>query len=330
MPANLPPQYLEAEKRYRLAKEVEEKLEALREMLAIIPKHKGTDKIRADLKRKISKFRAKDSEDRRRSRKGYSVKVEREGAGQVVVVGSPNVGKSQLLASLTNATPQVAEYPFTTRRPLPGMMKYKDIQIQLVDSPPITPDFIDPWLTPIIRNADAVLVLVELNDDSSLEEVKIILGQLERGKIKLVRETVKEDKSQSILQKKAIIVGNKNDLDGAKENYKVLREPYDQNFPTISISAKTGSGLEELREKIFQILDIVRVYTKAPGKKPDLNQPFVLKKGSTVLDLARAIHKEFTDKLKFARIWGRDKYAGQTVDRRYILRDEDIIELHHL
>jgi ribosome-interacting GTPase 1 len=158
MPTNLPPEYFEVEKRYRAASSPEEKAACLEEMLGTIPKHKGTDKLRADLRRKLSKLK-----DAARTRKGTSRQVsafhiDKEGAGQAVVIGPANVGKSALVAALTNATPEVADYPFTTWTPTPGMMPVEDIQVQLIDTPPLNSEFVDPELINLIRRADLILL----------------------------------------------------------------------------------------------------------------------------------------------------------------------------
>ncbi len=325
MPANLPPQYLEAEKRYREARTTPEKLDTLKEMLSLLPKHKGTEKLQADLKRKFSKLRKEKK--REPARRGYGFKVEREGAGQVVLVGPPNVGKSQLLAKLTNANPEVAEYAFTTRKPLPGMILYEDIQIQLIDLPPIAHGFMEPWLPTIIRNADLILLLIDLGSKELLEEIEGLIEELGRVKLKLMEKGSFSPTSGEI-QKKALLVGNKKNLPGAEENYEALQDLYSKSFSILPISAKDGDGLDELKRKIFESLDIIRVYTKAPGRKPDLAQPFILKMGSTLLDLASLVHKDFMDRLKYARIWGEGSLKGEMVPRNHILQDKDVVELH--
>lgn len=330
MPANLPPQYLEAEKRYRLAKAVPDKIKALEEMLAIIPKHKGTEKLRADLKRRMSKLRAEAQKKSGPGRRGYAFHVEREGAGQVVLVGLPNVGKSAILDRLTNALPEVAEYPFTTRKPLPGMMEFGDIQIQLVDLPAVSPEYTEPWVSGIIRNADLALLVIDLSGEDPLEQIEVVKGELEQQwKIHLVGSGEEGDPGEvGRVSKKTLIVGNKNDGKRASENYTILRDLYGERFPTISISARDGVNLEELRRRIYDLLQIMRVYTKPPGKEPSFSNPVVLPKGSTILDVAASVHKDFTQKLKFARIWGGGKYEGQKVQRDYVVQDGDVIELH--
>jgi ribosome-interacting GTPase 1 len=328
MPANLTPQYLDAEKRFRQAKTPAEKISALEEMLALIPKHKGTEKMQADLKRRLSKARDEAQKKGKAGARGFTYHVPREGAGQVVLVGPPNSGKSTLLAMLTNAEPEVADYPFTTRKPLPGMMEFENIKIQLVDLPPLAAEWTEGWVFALIRNADLVLVLVDLGDDEVLDHVERVKGQLAEHKIRLVGQAAAWSPEEALAEKRALLVGNKEDLDGAKERAALLAECYAADLPLLTVSAASGGNLEALRRALYEGLGIVRVYTKSPGKKPDFEAPFVLKQGATVLDVAEAVHKDIAAGLKFAKIWGVDKFDGQRVTRDYIVQDGDVIELH--
>lgn len=325
MPANLSPEYLEADRQFKNAKTTEEKIAALEEMFATIPKHKGTEKMQGEIKRRLSKLRTEHAK-RPVSRAGLIHRVEKEGAGQVALVGPPNSGKSSLVRHLTHATPEVADYPFTTRAPQPGMMPFEDIQIQLVDLPPVHPDFPESWLYQIIRNADAALLVVDLSDPGLLEDLETTLGQLANAKVELGRETPVS--SPGWLSKKTLLVGNKMDAAGAAEDLEILKELYGKRFPIFQVSTETGAGLEELRRAAFAMLELVRVYTKAPGKKADLTAPYVLKRGSRLTDLAAHVHHDFLSHLKYARVWGHGKFEGQMVNRDYLLVDKDVIELH--
>jgi ribosome-interacting GTPase 1 len=326
MPANLPPQYFDAEKRFREAKTTTEKVAALESMLAIMPHHKGTDKLRADLRRRLSKLRD-EQEHRRGGNRAALFSVKREGAGQVALVGIPNAGKSQLVAALTNATPEVADYPFTTQKPQAGMAPFENVQIQLVDLPPLTVEHTEPWTFNIMRGADILLLVLDLSQDpvSELETIREIL----RGQRIILRGETEEDAEPGSYIKQWLMVGNKNDLPGAEKNATIFKELYADRFPLSTISAKEGGQqVEALRDRLFTLLDVLRVYSKRPGHEADLNTPVILKQGSTVLDLAKEIHKDFFAKLQYARIWGGGKYDGQRVQRDYILQDGDIIELH--
>jgi len=325
MPANLPPQYFEAEKRFRLAKSPEEKIAVLEEMLAIMPKHKGTDHLRAELRTRIAKLNqlaAKKSGVRR-----ASMAIEKEGAAQVAVIGLPNAGKSQLVASITNASPTVAEYPFTTHSATPGMMEFENIQIQLIDTPPLAPQSIEWWLRHMLVRADALLVVVDLSGAplSQLEDIAVQLGEMRIG---LGKKKTEGEPDIIFYQKKGLIIGNKLDLNNASQNYIALKNKYKDQLPFIAISAKKGTGLEELKLAIYQMLNIIRVYTKAPGQKPDFTDPIVLDRGSTLENAAAAVHKDFIHKLKYARIWGSGKHDGLMVKRDHVLQDGDVIELH--
>ncbi len=327
MPANLPPQYFEAEKVYRQAKTPEEKVEALEIMLAIMPKHKGTDKLRAELRRKIAKFSEEAQRRPSTARKGSAYNIKKEGAGQVVLVGLPNIGKSQLVSALTEASPEVADYPYTTKMPVPAMLKFENIQIQLVDMPPITDREARPWFSHLLRNADVLLVVVDLGDDS-LIQLEAILAELEDMKVKLMMEGAEEEPAPGVVPKRALIVGNKGDLSESGGHYAMLSSRYGAQFPVVVVSAKERTGLEEMKRAIYETLGVIRVYTKSPGKKAELEEPVVLKKGSTVEDAAGSIHKDFRSRLKYAQVWGSGKYDGQRVKRGHILEDGDIVELH--
>ncbi|MFC2019699.1 GTPase [Chloroflexota bacterium] len=325
MPANLPPQYFEAEKRFRAARSAEEKIGALDEMLAIMPKHKGTDHLKAELRSRIAKLT--QAAEKKSGTNRASMLIEKEGAAQVAVVGLPNAGKSQLVAGITHASPNVAEYPFTTYSVTPGMMAFENIQIQLLDTLPLVPQAIEWWFRHLLVRADALVVLVDLGD-KPLAQMDAITAQLGDMRISFGERTVASDPELILYHKKALIVGNKMDLANARENYAGLEEGYGKLLPVMAISAKEGTGLDELRLKIFEMLDIIRVCTKAPGKMPDLTDPIILKRGSTLADAAASVHKDFAASLKYARIWGSGKYDGAMVKRDHILEDGDIVELH--
>ena len=329
MPANLTPQYLEAEKRYKQAATSEEKIYALEEMLALIPKHKGTEKLQADLKSRLSKLRADLQKPRGAGSKRDTLGVvEKEGAGQIVLLGGPNSGKSSLLARLTNATPEIADYPYTTRLPLPGMMPYEDIQIQLVDLPPISQEYWEPRFSGIIRQADTALLLADLSSPEMLEQVETALALLEKSKIRLLGEHETAPSPEGAVGRKTMLVGTKSDQDLNHESFDILQEFYADRFPMISISSLTGENLTAIKARLYEMLSIIRIYSKPPGKKVDFNAPFVLKKGSTVLDAAAQVHKDFAARLSFARIWGSKKFEGQMVQRDHILEEGDVVEFH--
>jgi len=324
MPANLPPQYLEAEKRFRMAKTPEEKIEALETMLAIMPKHKGTDKLHADLRRKIAKIT--EEAERRYATSRASYHIRKEGAGQLALIGLPNTGKSQLLASITEATPDIGDYPFTTQKPTVGMMKYENIQIQIVDTPPVTGKESRVWINNIARNADLVAIIIDMGYEP-LQQVEAVLQELDG--MGIIPETVILDESTiGRRQRKMMIIANKIDLDDSGFNQQQIMSVYSDRFPLATVSAALDIGLDDLKKKIFKALEIMRIYTKTPGTKPDINDPIILKNFSTIKDAAEDIHKDFEAKLKYALVWGSAKFDGQRVGPEHILKDKDIIELH--
>ena len=325
MPANLPPQYFEAEKRYRSAKEPEEKIAALQAMLAIMPRHKGTDKLHAGLRRKIARF-TQEAERKYATARRAGFHISREGAGQVMLVGSANAGKSQLLAAVTEAIPEIAEYPFTTKTPIPGMMKFKDIQIQLVDTPPIGHKEVRVLLANALRNADIIAIVIDLSLDP-ITQVEAALQGLREARIEPLTDGGTQVTPGSY-PRKMLIVGNKNEMAGSNENWERLHLHYAKLFPLVSISAREGSSLEEFKRAIYQALNIVRVYTKTPGSKADLADPMILEKGSTLEEAAESLHKDFYQNLKYAVVWGSGKYDGQRVSKGHVLQDGDIVEFH--
>ena len=330
MPANLPPQYIKAEDDYRRATSPAERLETLRELFRLLPKHKGTEKLQCDLKTKISRAREEleGGKGGAGKKSGVSYKVPSEGAGQVVLVGPANTGKSALLASLTNAKPEVAPYPFTTRAPYPGMATWRDVRFQLVDLPPVTADFLEPWMPGLVSSADAALFVVDLADDDLIDSAEIALSRLAEAHVELVGELPFDSEDEMLRHVKTVVVANKSDSEGASDRLAILREFYGARFPIVEASATLGLELDSVRSVAYDALGVIRVYTKVPGKPADRSKPFTVPVGSTVLDLAREIHRDFEQSLKFAKVWGSGTFEGQTVRRDHELQDTDVVELH--
>jgi len=326
MPANLTPEYREAERGFREAKTPEEKLAALKRMLTTIPKHKGTDKLQGDIKRRIARLNHELQSQSKK--KGFSIKVDREGIGQVVVVGPPNVGKSQLVAALSGVETEVAPYPYSTQMPAPAMMPYEDVLVQLVDLPPVSSTHTEAWLPNIVRTADAALLVADLGSADVLDQTEDCLATLENRKIRLVGNEPDQDPWASVVEKKTRLVGTRLDLPDAAETWKVVQDLYGERFETSAVSGETRENIDELRLEIFRMLRVVRVYSKPPGREPDKTKPFVLPEGSTLMDFARTVHHDFENRLKFARVWGHGKFDGQRATKAYPLADGDVIELH--
>jgi hypothetical protein len=326
MPANLTPEYRAAEQQLMQAKTPAEKLAALRLMLSRIPKHKGTDKLQADLKRRIA--RLNDEIRSQTKQKGFAVHVEREGAAQVVILGPPNTGKSRLVSALTGVALEAAPYPFTTQRPAPAMMPYEDIQIQLVDLPPVSAEHTEAGVFGIVRAADAALLVADLSAADVLDRIEEVITALDLSKLKLARDAVESDPSASVAWKQCRLIGAKLDLPGSRGNLEVLEEFYGERFGISAVSSETGENVEALRATIFQMLRLVRVYSKPPHEPADLRKPFVLREGSTLRDFANTVHHDFAERLNLARVWGHGKFEGQRINRDYTLCDRDVIELH--
>jgi len=327
MPANLTPQYLEAELKFKQAKTTPEKIKALEVMMAVIPKHKGTEKLRGQLKSRMAKLKEELQKRPSVARAEQVYNIKREGAAQIVLVGLPNSGKSSLLSRITNASSEVADYPFTTQKPVPGMMKFENLQIQLVDTPPIQLDHIEPGFPNLIRNADVLLLLIDLTENPVFR-MEILLEQLSDLRIKAVGKGALPSLEAGWACLRALIVGNKCDVKNAMSAYHEVEERFRDTFPILPISAKEGMNFDELKKEVYQLLDIVRVYTKIPGKEADFSEPVILKKGSTVDHVALSVHKDFAAKLRYAKVWGSGKFDGQMVKRDYRISEGDVIELH--
>lgn len=311
MPANLTPDYLAAEREYKSAGTPAEKIAALERMMATLPKHKGTEKMQADIRRRLSQARKETAKKGGHATPFYI--VPKEGAAQVALVGPPNGGKSQLLAHLTHAHPEIADFPFTTRVPQPGMMPYEDVNLQLIDLPPLSPEFMEPWLPQVIRAANMSIAVVDVNDAAVLDEIEFLNRAGEQYKIPAPR----------------LLLANKIDLPGAEDSFAALRDLYGDRYRCIAVSALTGRNLGTLGPLLFDLLELVRVYTKAPGKKADIGAPYVVRRGQTVIDVARLVHKDFAENLKYARLFRLSgERDGMAVERDHVVRDRDILEFH--
>jgi uncharacterized protein len=328
MPTNLPPNYYSIDKRYKSATTDAEKIACLEEMMSIIPKHKGTDKLRAGIRKRLSKVKNAAQSKKSSGKKDSSYIIEKEGAGQVAVIGAPNVGKSKLVDLLTNSKPEVSAAPFTTWKPTPGMMNYKDINIQLIDTPPLNRDYMESGLFDLIRRSDMVLCLVDIQSDA-IEQLNSSIAILKDHKIvpKRLQNLYEEHRNIRFLP---IIIGlNKFEDDNYRENTEIFKAFLDdQEWPIIEFSAENSNNINALKEMIFNRLEIIRIYAKSPGKPVDKTAPFVLKKNSNVGDFATKVHKDIEKNMKTARVWGEGVFDGQMVQKDHILYDEDIVEVN--
>lgn len=326
MPANLPPEYYAAEADYKKASSPQEKIAALELLISTVPKHKGTDKLRADLRRRLSKLRD-ESAKKKKSGRGDLYTVEKQGAAQAALVGFANSGKSSVLEAVTNARPVIADFPMSTVMPLSGMMPYEDIQYQLVDLPPVGNESTDGWVSGILRNAHILLLVVDLSEDPEIQ-FELLLEQLRSWRIPVVMKGEEADENEFAAPKPLVIVATKYDLPDSKNNFINLVKKHALHCPVVKFSAMQREGVAALKEAIFTNSRVIRVYSKEPGKKPDMKTPFTVPSGTNVLELAEIIHKDFVQHLKYACIWGSGKFDGQRVQKDYILHDRDIVEYH--
>jgi len=341
MPANLSPEYKAAEASFRKAREPRERLGWLREMLRTIPKHKGTDHLQADIKRRIKEL-SEELEGPRKggaARGGPAVVLRPEGAAQIALIGAPNCGKSTLHARLTGSNAHVAPYPFTTQYPEPGMMPHDDIHFQLVDLPAISPEHALPWLTSTLQTADACFLVVDLSEPLCVEQVLAVQAELRAKRVTLTEHWAlanasspsagERDEDPFALRLPALMIANKADLvSDIEAELQAFRELTGLHYPALGVSATTGRGLGEIGPWLFHHFGIVRVYTKAPGKPCAKDRPFTLRHDHTVAEVARLVHKDLARSLRYARVWGKSGFGGQQVGRDHRVEDGDIVELH--
>lgn len=339
MPTNVSPEYKKAEGAFRKAREPSERLDCLKEMLRTIPKHKGTEHVQSDIKTRIKQLSEELAGPKKGGKSGGpSHVIRRDGAAQVCMIGPPNSGKSSLHVRMTGSRSDIGPYPYTTHLPVPGMLPFEDIHFQIVDLPPVSSEFMEPWLVNTLQHADGVMLVVDVADPECLEQVPTVLERLAEKKIFLRSSWpgLKTPASQELegeddpfrLDLPTVLIANKSDLDPDPGEVMILEELLGLRYPALTVSAETGAGLDELGPFLFRALEIVRVYTKSPGKPADNDKPFTARHGDTVHDVAKLVHKDVARELKFARMWGTDVFDGQQVGHNHLVADGDLVELH--
>jgi len=376
MPSNADYKYAVAEKKFHEAKTELEKLAALQEMKSAAPKHKGAEKLRAEITKKISLLRKKMEKQKAQSKgSGHSINVKKEGVGQIVVIGTPNTGKSSLINSITNASLAVGNYEFTTTKPEVATMDFDGAMVQLVEVPALIEGSSKGkangiQILSVIRNADAAVVVLE--EENAQKQLEIILNETNEAKIKLNQEKplikistsnfpginiagkkfleVKEEilieflKSMS-LQNCNVIINEKADLKKVSEVldnrivYKkilgVITKSSGKEIQLKDLKGKevnyvhfSENNLNEIKKQIFSLLGKILIYTRRPGEKENLTEPLVLPEGITVKEVAKVLHRDFAQNLKFVKVWGSGSFPGQKVSRDFKLKDRDLIEVY--
>lgn len=332
MAVNASPMYQKAEERYRAAKTTAEEILALEEMLRLLPKHKASEKVQASLKQKLKVARAQQQSGHKAG--GDHVQqdpfhVHRQGAGNVYLLGSPNVGKSAIVGARTKAKVEIAEFPYSTHAAVPGIAHHEDVPIQLVDMPPIVDGHAQPGMMNAYRQADAVLLVVDLAAielmDQFEQSIEIMLAERMRPVSTPVPEPAEDD--VDAIPMRTLVVANKIDTPLARENLEAFKELEATDLTMLPVSAETGEGLDAMMAALFGMLNVIRVYAKKPGKPADMAEPFVLPRDATVHDMAVHIHKDLAEHLKTARIWGEGVHDGQQVHATHVLFDGNIVEL---
>jgi len=345
VPTNVTPEYKKAEEAYRKAREPKDRLDCLKQMLSTIPKHKGTEHLQADIKSRIKDLTEELAGPKKGGqRSGPALVIRPEGAAQIALLGPPNAGKSALHRRLTGSRAQSGPGPFMTQFPEPGMLAHEDIALQLVDLPSMSPDHSPPWIASTLQTSDAALLVVDLSDPGCVEQVQFILDTLAAKKVSLVARWPGQDRETDgpgrddppgddtddpfRIRLPTLLLANKSDLAPDPDEVTVLEELLDIDFPALRVSAETGQGLGALAPWLFDALGVVRVYTKAPGKDPERDRPFTVRRGETVLDVARLVHKDIAETFRFARLWGSGVFDGQQVGADHPVADGDVVELH--
>ncbi|MCD4802959.1 MAG: 50S ribosome-binding GTPase [Anaerolineales bacterium] len=327
MPTNLPADYFNAEERFRSATTPEDKIKYLEEMMSTIPKHKGTDHLRSDLRKKLSKLKAAATSKKTTKKQVSPYHINKEGAGQIVIIGCTNAGKSSLVQTQTNAEPEISQVPFTTWSPMPGMMYIDNVQVQLIDTPPFCEEYIDPEFLNLIRRVDLVLIMLDLHTDP-VQQLKFIYQELQENRIAPQHLEGLIEVEDFLLYVPSLVLVNKYDNEEYEEHYQIFKELLDLDCPMLPVSTKTGYNIDTFKQTVFDMLGVIRVYSKAPGKEVDKTAPFVIEKGTVMGDFAGKVHKDFQENLKSARIWGTSAdFPGQMVSRTHVLEDEDVVEL---
>ena len=309
-------------------------------MLRTIPKHKGTDHLQGDIKRRIKEMSEElERPARGGARGGPPLSIQLEGATQLALIGPPNVGKSSLHARLTGSGAHAAAYPFTTRYPEPGIMRYEDISFQLVDLPAVAPEQPVSWLATALETADAALLVVDLGEPRCVEHVAAVHALLRERRVTLTerweaavgsaRSGAEGDGDPFELRLSTLLLANKADLLADPDaELQAFLEIAGLRYPALAVSATTGQGLGQIGPWLFAHLGIARVYTKAPGRPPDRDRPYTMRQGQTVADVAGLVHKDLARSLRYARVWGKSGFDGQHVGRTHPVADGDVIELH--
>ncbi len=327
MPANLPPDYHAAEEKFRAAESNSAKIECLEELIGTIPKHKGTDHLRAELRRKLSRLKSEQHKKKNVGRHESEYHIEKEGSARIVLIGPTNVGKSSLVARMTHATPKISASPFTSWEPTPGMLNVEDVHLQLIDTPPLSKEFTKPELFDLVRTADLILLMLDIQDYPILQyEDSITLLKNHRIAPEFLKTRIADFESLSFMR--MLVIMNKVDNQKFQEDFDAFCELENANFPLIPISIENRLNLELLGKRCIEMMALIRIFSKPPGKDPDMRQPYVLTVGATIEEFAGRVHRDFLTHLKTARVWGKQVYDGQMVGRDHILNDGDIVELH--
>ncbi len=352
--------------------DIVQEIKRLEEEIRRTPYNKATEHHIGRLKAKLAKLKEELERCRQRKYKSQAFSLKKEGDASVFLVGLPSVGKSTLLNALTGAKSEVADYDFTTLKPVPGMLEYKGAKIQIVDVPGLIEGASKGKgrgreVLSFIRNADLIVIIADVFTIYQIDVIKkelyeagirldqkppeVVIKKRDRGGIKVTstvplsidEKTVVEILKENRIHNADVII--REDLtvdrliDAVLSNRVYIPsitvvnkiDLYQPELPdeVIPISAEKRINLDILKEKIYEKLEFIRIYLKPPGGKADLKEPLIMRRGATIADVCRKLHRGMLESFRYAKVWGKSvKYQGQRVGLNHVLKDEDIVTIY--
>lgn len=320
MPANLTPQFYKAQQRLQEAKTTEEKIAIIEEMISLAPKHKGTEHLLGQLRTKLAKLK---EEGKKGGAKARQVVIQKLGAGTVIFAGPPNSGKSTLFKALTGRDVPISDMPFSTKDYYPGVLRFENVTIQLVDSPPIMMEFADAALNSVIRQCDALALVLDASSPTLLEDYDMCVKFFEEKRIKIFAPKT-EIASPNFLIRTMVGLTKFVETE-CSENVEAFKSLLERGAHVITTNA--DFPFDDIPGQIFKLLNIMRIYCKPQGSKVDYDKPEIVPIGSTVEDFARELQKDFAKRLRQAKLFNDEFKSGMFVPRTQTLKDGDTVEL---
>jgi ribosome-interacting GTPase 1 len=257
MPTNLPPEAKDKWAEVENTRNPREKIQRMQEFLSLVPQHKGTMKLRGQVKKKMAVLRKEMEEHKqkqRAARGGPKLFIEKEGAAQVALLGATNVGKSCLLSAVTNANVEVSPAPYATREPVPAVMGFEDVQFQLVEAPAVMQGSADgrAWglqTLAIAWNADGLIVMVDLSRDA-VGQLRLVLGELEKARVLVNKPQGKVDIDRKYMGAGLRVILTGRLLDGTMRDVEALLRSYRIGDAVVKISGEVS--LDDVEDAVFE------------------------------------------------------------------------------